>query len=671
MRKGMVKHAAVGGGDGGLVAEEIDLTKLRKQERELLMESTLKGDEEDNDSFLLRFRERIDRVGVNMPKIEVRYEHLSVVGEAHVGHRALPTLANVTMNAIESVLRMVHLAPSNRRSIQILKDVSGIAKPSRMTLLLGPPGAGKTTLLRAIAGKLDDDLKKTGKVKYCGHEFHEFVPQKTCAYISHLNLHHGEMTVRETLDFSGRCLGVGTRYELLAELSRREKQARIKPEPELDAFLKSISVAGQKTSLVTDYIIKILGLDICADIIVGDEMRRGISGGQKKRLTTGEMLVGPAKVVLMDEISTGLDSSTTFQIVKYMRQLVHIMDVTMVISLLQPTPETYDLFDDIILLSERQIVYQGPKENVVEFFEKMGFKYPTRKGIADFLQEVTSKNDQEQYWFRKEQAYRYISATEFTEAFTSFHLGKQLAYELSIPYDKPETHPAALVKRKYGISNWELLKACFSREWLLMKRNSFVYIFKTCQITILSIFALSVFLRTQMPYGRLQDGRKFYGALFYSLINVMFNGMVETAMTVMRLPVFFKQRDHLFYPAWAFCLPIWFLKIPLSFIESAIWVIFTYYSIGFAPSAGSTHQAALSLFRFIAAIGKTLVVSNTLATFTLLLASMLSGFIIAYTYGDSRAAFLDEDVENKKNKSSEGMAETNLIPPVVFMCRLQ
>nr|GLL16658.1 ABC transporter G family member 39-like [Ipomoea trifida] len=650
---------------------------------------------------------------------------------------------------------MVHLAPSNRRSIQILKDVSGIAKPSRMTLLLGPPGAGKTTLLRAIAGKLDDDLKKTGKVKYCGHEFHEFVPQKTCAYISHLNLHHGEITVRETLDFSGRCLGVGTRYELLAELSRREKQARIKPEPELDAFLKSISVAGQKTSLVTDYIIKILGLDICADIIVGDEMRRGISGGQKKRLTTGEMLVGPAKVVLMDEISTGLDRSTTFQIVKYMRQLVHIMDVTMVISLLQPTPETYDLFDDIILLSEGQIVYQGPKENVVEFFEKMGFKYPTWKGIADFLQEVTSKNDQEQYWFRKEQAYRYISATEFTEAFTSFHLGKQLSYELSIPYDKPETHPAALVKRKYGISNWELLKACFSREWLLMKRNSFVYIFKTCQITILSIFALSVFLRTQMPYGRLQDGRKFYGALFYSLINVMFNGTVETAMTVMRLPVFFKQRDHLFYPAWAFCLPIWFLKIPLSFIESAIWIIFTYYSIGFAPSAGrffrhfltlfSTHQAALSLFRFIAAIGKTLVVSNTLATFTLLLASMLSGFIIAYNdirpwmkwgyyaspmsygenalvmneflderwsapniypkiqeptvgkallkargfvtdnywfwicngalwgfsllfnalfiaalsisnpYGDSRAALLDEDVENKKNKSSEGM----------------
>ena len=127
------------------------------------------------------------------------------------------------------------------------------------------------------------------------------------------------MTVRETLDFSGRCLGVGTRYELLSELSRREKEAGIKPDPEIDAFMKAIVLAGQETSLVTDYVLKILGLDICADILVGDEMRRSISGGQKKHLTTGEILVGPAKVLLIDEISIGLDSSTTFQIVRFMR----------------------------------------------------------------------------------------------------------------------------------------------------------------------------------------------------------------------------------------------------------------------------------------------------------------------------------------------------------------
>ncbi|KAK0585573.1 hypothetical protein LWI29_030700 [Acer saccharum] len=385
LRKGVIRQVL---DNGKVVHGEVDVTNLGMQDKKQLMESILKVVEEDNEKFLRKLRDRTDRVGIEVPKIEVRYEHLSVEGDVHVGSRALPSLINFYMNAIESVLGFVHLIPHNKRKIQILNDVSGVVRPSRMTLLLGPPASGKTTLMLAIAGKLGDDLRTSGKVTYCGHELTEFVPQRTCAYISQHDLHHGEMTVRETLDFSGRCLGVGTRYELLAELSRREKEAGIKPDPEIDAFMKATAVAGQETSLVTDYVLKILGLDICADTMVGDDMRRGISGGQKKRVTTGEMLVGPAKVLMMDEISTGLDSSTTFQICKFMKQMVHVMDVTMAISLLQPAPETYDLFDDIILLSEGQVVYQGPRENVLEFFEYMGFKCPDRKGVADFLQEV-------------------------------------------------------------------------------------------------------------------------------------------------------------------------------------------------------------------------------------------------------------------------------------------
>ena len=138
---------------------------------------------------------------------------------------------------------------------------------------------------------------------------------------------------------------------------------------------------------------QILGLEVCADTMVGDEMLRGISGGQRKRLTTGEMLVGPARALFMDEISTGLDSSTTYQIVNSLRQSIHILNGTAVISLLQPAPETYELFDDLILLSDGQIVYQGPRENVLEFFERMGFKCPERKGVADFLQEVSSYHE--------------------------------------------------------------------------------------------------------------------------------------------------------------------------------------------------------------------------------------------------------------------------------------
>ena len=203
----------------------------------------------------------------------------------------------------------------------------------------------------------------------------------------------------------------------------------------------------------------------------------------------GEMLVGPAGALFMDEISTGLDSSTTYQIVNSLRQYTHIFNGTYVISLLQPAPETYDLFDDIILLSDGQIVYQGPREHVLSFFESMGFKCPERKGVADFLQEVTSRKDQAQYWARKEEPYRFITVNEFAEAFQSFHVGQKLGEELSLGFDKSKNHPAALAKKDYGVKSKELLKACFSREFLLMQRNSFVYFFKLAQVS----FFISIF----------------------------------------------------------------------------------------------------------------------------------------------------------------------------------
>ncbi|CAN1747657.1 Pleiotropic drug resistance protein 2 [Linum perenne] len=635
LRKGILSNVVGSESDG----QEIDVSNLGVNERKILMESLLRVVEEDNEKLLRRIRQRTDVVGIQIPTVEIRFEDLSVEGDGYVGTRALPTLANFAVNTVEGILGFFRVFPTKKRVVKILHEISGIVKPSRMTLLLGPPGSGKTTLLKALSGKTDKNLRVAGRVTYCGHEFDEFVPQRTCSYISQQDRHLAEMTVRETLEFSGRCLGVGAMYDLLAELSRREKAAGIKPDLEIDAFMKATSFPGQENSLVVDYVIKLLGLDICADILVGNDMRRGISGGQKKRVTTGEMLVGPAKVFLMDEISTGLDSSTTYQIVRFMKEMVHIMDITMVISLLQPAPETFELFDNIILLSEGQIVYQGPRENVLEFFESVGFKCPERKGVADFLQEVTSKNDQEQYWSRTDQPYRYISVLEFVTFFNSYSIGRNLSEELAVPYDRSTIHRAALVQKKYGISNKELLKTCFARESLLLKRNAFVYIFKTTQLTIMSIICMTVFLRTEMKAGHLEDGNKFYGAMFYSLLNIMFTGISEVVLIAKRLPEFYKQRDSLFYPAWAFALPVWILRIPIAFIESFIWIVLTYYTIGFAPAANRFFkqflaflcitQMAQGLFRCIGAVARSEVLAPVFTMFVLLVVFVMGGFVIS------------------------------------------
>ncbi|XP_027349846.1 pleiotropic drug resistance protein 1-like isoform X2 [Abrus precatorius] len=620
-------------------ASEIDVQKLGLQEKRALLERLVRIAEEDNEKFLLKLRDRIDRVGIDLPTIEVRFENLNIEAEAHVGTRALPTFTNFMVNIVEGLLNSLHILPNKKQHVNILQDVSGIIKPGRMTLLLGPPSSGKTTLLLALAGKLDPKLKFSGKVTYNGHGMNEFVPQRTAAYVNQTDLHVGEMTVRETLAFSARVQGVGPRYDLLAELSRREKEANIKPDPDIDVYMKAIATEGQKANLITDYVLRILGLEVCADTFVGNAMLRGISGGQRKRVTTGEMLVGPAKALFMDEISTGLDSSTTFQIVNSLKQYVHILKGTEVISLLQPAPETYNLFDDIILLSDSHIVYQGPREHVLEFFESMGFKCPERKGVADFLQEVTSRKDQEQYWTQKDVPYRFITAKEFSEAHQSFHVGRSLGEELATEFDKSKSHPAALTTKKYGVGKWELLKACLSREYLLMKRNSFVYTFKLCQLAVLAIIAMTIFLRTEMHRDSVTHGGIYSGALFYGVVVIMFNGLAELSMVVSRLPVFYKQRDYLFFPSWVYALPAWILKIPMTFVEVGVWVFLTYYVIGFDPYVGRlfrqylilvlVNQMASALFRFIAAIGRDMTVALTLGSFTLAILFSMSGFLLS------------------------------------------
>ncbi|XAR52749.1 Xenobiotic-transporting ATPase [Bertholletia excelsa] len=615
----------------------VDVTEIGTPARRLFIEKLIKHIENDNLRLLQKLRRRLDKVGVKFPTIEVRYKNLKIEAECQVVHgKPLPTLWNSFKSMVSNCTKLPG-SSSQEAKITIISDVSGVIKPGRMTLLLGPPGCGKTSLLKAISGNLDKSLKVTGEISYNGYKLEEFVPQKTSAYISQNDLHIPEMTVRETLDFSACCQGTGSRAEIVAEVSRREKQAGIRPDPDIDAYMKATSIEGQKTILQTDYILKILGLDICADTLVGDAMRRGISGGQKKRLTTGEMIVGPTRALFMDEISNGLDSSTTYQIVACLQHLAHVTDATILVSLLQPPPETFDFFDDIILLAEGKIVYHGPRSQVLEFFEDCGFRCPERKGVADFLQEVISRKDQYQYWYLTEQPHTFVPVDMFSRRFRESSLGRKLDEELTEPFLKSQSHKNAISFNVHSLSKWTLFRACMSREFLLMRRNSFVYIFKATQLLVIASITMTVFLRTRMTVDIIH-ANYYLGALFYSLVILLADGFPELSLTVARLPVFYKQRDLYFYPAWAYAIPATILKVPLSLMVAFVWTSLTYYAIGYSPEAGrflrqlilffALHLASISMFRLLASVFRTVVASATAGSLSIIFCFLFGGFII-------------------------------------------
>ncbi|KAG6389549.1 hypothetical protein SASPL_151020 [Salvia splendens] len=613
----------------------VDVGRISSDEQKQVLEKLIAAVEEDVEGFFRRVRQRFDayeflefvfyyeskeflnyasHVFVNLPelvwclefpKVEVRFKNLKVDALVHVGSRALPTIPNFIFDMTEAFLRQLRIFSGGRRKLLILNNINGIIRPSRLTLLLGPPSSGKTTFLWLLQVALHQVWQMSGKVTYNGQSLEEFTPQRTSAYASQQDLHIAEMTVREVLEFAGSCQGAGFKNEILMELLRREKIAEINPDQELDIFIKVCLLLGSSFG-ATDK-------RTCGIHHEGDEMLKGISGGQKKRLTTAELLMGPSRVLLLDEISTGLDSSTTHQIINYLRHTTHALGGTTLVSLLQPDPETYKMFDDVILFSEGQIVYQGPCEVAIDFFTFMGFKCPSRKNVADFLQEVLSEKDQEQYWFKNKQ-YTYVTAAKFVDGFQSFHVGNLLAQELAVTFDKNCSHPAALSTKTYGISRRKLLRISLSWQVLLLKRNSPVFIFKLIQLLLIILMMMSVFFRTTLHHNTLDDGGIYLGALYFAIVMILFNGFMEVPMLIAKLPVLYKQRDLYFYPL-------------------------TYYAIGFDPQITrcifqfllyfTLHQMSIGLFRVMASLGRNMVVANTFGSFAMLVVMVLGGFILS------------------------------------------
>jgi ABC-type multidrug transport system permease subunit len=210
--------------------------------------------------------------------------------------------------------------------------------------------------------------------------------------------------------------------------------------------------------------------------------------------------------------------------------------------------------------------------------------------------------------------------------------------ELAVPFPKELNHRAALSTEKYSVSKRELLKANYDKQWLLMKRNAIVYIFMIMQLAVGAFISMTVFFRTRLHQRTISDGTTYLGALFYAVVSIMFNGFGDLAIMISRLPVLIKQRDLLFYPAWSYSLSTVVLSIPVTLLQSVVWVTMTYYVTGYAPEASRFFkqmlllflmgQTAGSMFRLIAALCRTMVLANTVGFVFILLSFMLGGFVV-------------------------------------------
>jgi ABC-type multidrug transport system ATPase subunit len=207
------------------------------------------------------------------------------------------------------------------KEFDILKNFKGVAKPGEMVLVLGRPGSGCTTFLKVISNQRFGYTKIDGDVLY-GPFDSEFFAKRyrgEAVYCEEDENHHPTLTVGQTLDFALECKVPGKRP---AGLSRKEFKEKV-----IDLFLKMFNIEHTK------------------DTIVGNPFVRGVSGGERKRVSIAEMMVTGASVLSWDNSTRGLDASTAVDYARSLRILTDIYQTTTFVSLYQASENIYKVFD--------------------------------------------------------------------------------------------------------------------------------------------------------------------------------------------------------------------------------------------------------------------------------------------------------------------------------------
>lgn len=233
----------------------------------------------------------------------------------------------------------------------ILKDVSVTMRSGETLAIMGPSGAGKTTFLDLLTlGGAGGE--RTGHVDINGEAMTDAVFKKHCAYVPQSDSGWAFLTCRETLEYAAALHMPG---------STADKAKRV------------------------DEIITTMGLEGCANTKVGNDFLKGLSGGQKRRLSLGCAFLKDPLVIFLDEVTSGLDAAAAANITSFMQQLARSHDVIIACTIHQPSAKVFRGFDRLLLLSGGCVAYSGKVSKVDAYFQSLGFTMPIQENPADFL----------------------------------------------------------------------------------------------------------------------------------------------------------------------------------------------------------------------------------------------------------------------------------------------
>ncbi|KAI6699532.1 hypothetical protein NL676_013856 [Syzygium grande] len=428
----------------------------------------------------------------------------------------------------------------------ILQGLTGFVEPGRMLAIMGPSGCGKSTLLDALGGRLSSSTQQTGEILINGRK--QPLSFGTSAYVTQDDTLITTLTVRETVYYSAQ-------LQLPESMSKSEKKER------------------------AEATVREMGLQDARDTRIGGGSAKGLSGGQKRRVSICMEILTRPKLLFLDEPTSGLDSAASYHVMDRIAKLAHHDRRTVIASIHQPSSEVFELFHNLCVLSSGKTVYFGLRSEAEQFFASNGFPCPTLRNPSDhYLRTINKDFDAD-----IEQAGNGMNAEEAIDTLVKSYLSSLVCHQVQQQVSKISKKTVGGYMERNGS------QASIITQSLVLTKRSFVNMYRDLGYYWLR---LAIYVALCLCVGTIfYDIGSTYGSIQARGSMLMFVAAFLTFMAIGGFPsfvedmkVFGRERLNGHYGVAAFVVGNTFSSMPYLLIISLIPGAIAYYLVGLQKS---------------------------------------------------------------------------------------
>ncbi|RGP77447.1 ATP-binding subfamily g white member pdr [Fusarium longipes] len=518
----------------------------------------------------------------------------------------------------------------SRQRIDILRNFDGVVHAGEMLVVLGPPGAGCSTTLKTIAGELNGIYVDEGSYfNYQGlsakemHSHH----RGEAIYTAEIDVHFPMLSVGDTLTFAARA-----------------RQPR-----ELPGGLNRNDFADH----LRDVVMAMFGISHTVNTRVGNEYIRGVSGGERKRVTISEAALSGAPLQCWDNSTRGLDSANAIEFCKTLRLQTELFNNTAIVSIYQSPQSAYDLFDKATVIYEGRQIFFGRADAAKQYFVNLGFECPARQTTPDFLTSMTAPNERIVREGFKGKVPR--TPDEFATAWknSAEYAALQVEienYKVAHPINGPDAEAfraskqAQQAKRQrlkspYTLSYMQQIQLCLWRGWLRLKGDPGITVG-----SLIGNFAMALIIGSVF-YNLPETSDSFFqrGALlFFAVLMNAFASALEILALYAQRPIVEKHSRYALYHPSAEAIASMLCDLPYKVSNAIVFNLTLYFMTNLKREPGAFFFFLLMsfevvlvmsmIFRTIASATRSLFQALVPAAILILDLVIFTGFVIPKRY---------------------------------------